>query len=125
MSATDALPWQEDRPLWRLIVNGGYVHPVAMHLNPILIEHGHKEHATAVQEKGTRLLRALDDSPDWLGVLRYNTACHHALIGESEKAIAELREALAMNPGLTEWSKEDSDLASLRGMPEYEAIYGE
>jgi hypothetical protein len=34
-----------------------------------------------------------------------------------------VREALAVNPKLTEWSKEDADLVSLHDLPEYQALY--
>ena len=53
----------------------------------------------------------------------YNTACQHALSGQKATAIAELRQALKLNPGLTEWSKEDSDLVSLHEEADYQALY--
>jgi hypothetical protein len=55
--------------------------------------------------------------------VQYNLACHYALSGEIETAIEKLREALEMNPELTEWSKEDADLACLREEPGYRALY--
>jgi tetratricopeptide (TPR) repeat protein len=60
------------------------------------------------------------------GVVQYNLACHYALAGETETAIKKLREALELNPELAEWSKEDSDLASIREEPGYieEANHG-
>ena len=125
LRGTETLPWQEDRSLWRLIVGNAYTHVIAMHLGPLLIERGEKEYATELQEKAAKLLSELDESQSWQGAVRYNLACHYALAGETETAIEELREALELNPELTEWSKEDSDLASIREEPDYEALYTE
>jgi len=106
-------------------VGNAYIHAMAMHLGPLLIERGEKEYATELQEKAAKLLSELDESQSWQGAVRYNLACHYALAGETETAIEELREALELNPELTEWSKEDSDLASIREEPDYEALYTE
>ena len=76
-----------------------------------------------MQEKTAKLLSELDESQSWQGVVRYNLACHYALAEETATAIEQLREALRLNPELTEWSKEDSDLASLREEPGYKALY--
>jgi len=123
LGGTETLPWQGERPLWRVIVGTGIIHPIAMHLDPLLLQRGDKEYATDLQEEVAKLLGELDDSQNWQGLVRYNLACHHALAGETETAIEKLREALELNPKLTEWSKEDPDLASLREEPGYLALY--
>jgi tetratricopeptide (TPR) repeat protein len=87
------------------------------------LERGDKEYATELQEKTAKLLSELDESQSWQGTVRYNLACHYALAGETETAIEKLREALELNPELTEWSKEDADLASIREEPGYIALY--
>jgi len=125
LRSTETLPWQEDRPLWRLIVGNGYLHPLALHLGPICIERGEKAYATEMQEEAAKLARELDESENWQGLLQYNLTCHYALIGETERAIERLRGALKLNPGLTEWSKEDPDLASIREKPACLALYAE
>ena len=66
---------------------------------------------------------AVADWPEWYGSARYNLACFYALSGQTDKAIAELREALQLRPDLLEWSKQDTDLASLRDDPAYQALY--
>jgi tetratricopeptide (TPR) repeat protein len=123
LRGTDTLPWQEGRPLWRLIVGTGTIHPMAMHLCPLLLERGDKEYATQLQKEAAKLLSELDESESWQGIVRYNLACHYALAGETETAIEKLREALELNPELIEWSKEDSDLSSIREEPGYVALY--
>ncbi len=70
-----------------------------------------------------RSMENLDDSPVWHGEVKYNLACMHSLLGAKAEAIRELREALALNPELTDLSKEDRDLDAIRGEPEYQAIY--
>jgi hypothetical protein len=71
----------------------------------------------------TGLLSGLDNSPDWQGTIRYNLACSYSLVGEKEKAISELREALKMNPALTEWSQQDPDFEPIGEEAEYQALY--
>jgi tetratricopeptide (TPR) repeat protein len=78
-----------------------------------------------MQEEAAKLARELDESEDWQGLLQYNLTCHYALIGETERAIERLGEALKLNPELTEWSKEDPDLASIREEPACLALYAE
>lgn len=123
LRGTDTLPWEEGRPLWRVIAGNACTHVMAIHLGPALVECGEKEYAKQLQEDAAKLLLELDESQSWQGVVRYNLACHYALAGETETAIERLREALELNPELTEWSKEDSDLASLREEPGYKALY--
>jgi tetratricopeptide (TPR) repeat protein len=119
---TERFPWQDGRPLWRSIVGSGYSHSV-QHLAQLYIERGQRDYATRIQETAAELLASLDDSPDWQGVTIYNLACHYALSGEREKAIAKLGEALQLNPDLTEWSKQDPDFASIREEPAYRSLY--
>jgi len=121
---TGVFPWQEDRPLWRLVAGTEYIHPI-LHLAQYYTERGDVPRATELQEEAADRLAQLDDSPTWQGVVRYNLACHYSLSGQKEKAIQGLREALRLNPDLTEWSKEDPDFAPIRQEPEYQALYAE
>ena len=118
----ERFPWQEGRPLWRSIVGSGCSHPV-QHLAQLYLERGERDDATRIQETAAEWLASLDDSPGWQGVTIYNLACHYALCGEREKAIAKLGEALQLNPDLVEWSKQDPDLASIREEPAYRSLY--
>jgi len=74
-------------------------------------------------EQSVQVANALDDSPEWRSIAIYNLACYYAIAGQKEKAVERLRQALELNPGLTEWSKEDPDFASIRQEPDYQAIY--
>jgi len=121
--STQTLPWQRNRPLWRTIVGTGYVHPLS-HLTQYYAEHGQAGRGTALSEEAADRLAQLGDSPDWRGAVRYNLACYYALAGQAEKAMDALREALRLAPDLTEWSKQDTDLVSLRERPDYQSLYG-
>jgi len=113
---------QDGRPLWRKIVGNGYIHPL-WHIALLYIEFGAIDRATALNEQVTEHLSPLDEDPTWHGSLRYNLACHYALTGQAERAISELRDALELNPDLTEWSQQDPDFASIRESPAYQAAY--
>ncbi len=119
---TEAFPWQNGRPLWRLIAGTEYTHPIS-HIAQYYADRGDTSRATEIQEEAADLLARLDDSPDWQGIVRYNLACHYSLSGQKERAIKGLREALRLNPDLTDWSKEDPDFAPIRQDPDYLALY--
>jgi tetratricopeptide (TPR) repeat protein len=119
---TDVLPWQNGRPLWRPLVGNGYSHPIS-HLAQYYTDRGDTSYAIQIQEEVADSLAQLDDSPAWQGVVRYNLACQYALAGQKDRAITRLREALRLNPDLTEWSKQDPDFTSIREDPDYNSLY--
>lgn len=118
----DFYPWLEGRSLWREVVGNIYTH-VILHLSDWHIKRGNSTRAAEMYTEMTGQLTTLDDSPDWQGTIRYNNACSFSLLGDKERAISELREALKMNPGLIEWSKEDPDFEPIRSEAGYKAIY--
>ncbi len=122
LSSSEVLPWQEGNPLWRLIAGNGGNHPF-IHLSGYYQKRGQTQRAALLIGKMARSGADLDASPIWQGVVRYNLACHYSLMEQKQKAIAELREALQLNPGLEDWSKQDPDLEPIRGEPEYQLIY--
>jgi hypothetical protein len=122
LEQTDRYPWQNGVPLWRRIVGNDVSHPV-IHMSAYDQEHGRSGQADRRQEKAAQLFLNLDADPQWHGIVKYNLACHHALSGRVEAAVAGLQQALALNPSLLEWSKEDPDLANIRREPAYQALY--
>jgi len=118
----DRFESQKGQPLWRSVAGNGCTHPM-MHLAEAYVKRGQAARAQAMMEDLSEGLARLDDSPRWLGVVRYNLACYLALAGEKTKAVELLGEALRLHPGLTEWSRQDTDLVSLHGLPEYERLY--
>jgi len=115
-------PWQGERPLWRLIVGSGCIHPIG-HMAEFHRNRGGRKQAGEMIGKIARSMAGLDDSPVWQGAVKYQLACHYSLLGARAEAIRELQESLVLNPGLTDWSKGDPDLEAIRGEPEYQAIY--
>jgi tetratricopeptide (TPR) repeat protein len=118
----DFYPWEQGVPLWREIVGNIYTHPV-IHLAEWHIKRGNPARAAEMYQEMTRQLISLDDGPAWQGTIRYNNACSFSLLGDKETAINELREALKLNPGLTEWSRQDPDFEPIRGEVGYQTLY--
>jgi tetratricopeptide (TPR) repeat protein len=65
--------------------------------------------------------RALAADPEEPFVL-YNVACTYALIGEVEKSIDCLDEAITFGWGQKEWLENDSDLDALRDHPRFKTL---
>jgi tetratricopeptide (TPR) repeat protein len=122
LQRSDFYPWEGGRPLWREIVGNIYTHPI-LHLSDWHIKRGNPTRAAEMYQEMTGQLTNLDGSAEWQGTIRYNNACSFSLLGDKEKAISELREALKLNPDLTEWSKQDPDFEPIRGEAGYKAIY--
>ena len=122
LQSDEFYPWDQGRPLWRELVVNIYTHPI-IHLSEWHIKRGNTTHAAEMYRYMTGQLATLDDGPDWQGTIRYNNACSFSLLGDKETAINELREALKLNPGLTEWSQQDPDFEPIREESGYKAIY--
>jgi len=110
------------RALWRRVAGNMYLHPV-LHLGYIYLWRGDQEGFLRLNEQSAQRLLELDASPAWQGTTLYNLACTYALAGQKTKAISFLSQALHFEPGLIEWSRQDSDLLSLHDEAEYQAIY--
>ena len=65
---------------------------------------------------------AVDLSPND-SVMLYNGACLYARLGEKQKAIATLREAIAAGVTNFSWMAHDPDLDSLRAEPDFVALF--
>jgi hypothetical protein len=116
------LAWQGGRPLWRIIAIYGCMHPIS-HLAEHFHERGDSQSAMRIWEEFEGWLVQLDDSSSWRGLVQYNLACLYALSDQPVVAICRLREALQLNPDLTEWSRQDPDFAALRDHPRYLSLY--
>jgi hypothetical protein len=115
-------PWRNKRPAWVSIAGNSFSHPM-VHIAQYAFEHGDPAHGTLLNELVAERLLAMDDSPAWKGNALYNLACADALGGQYEKAIENLREALSLNPELSEWCRKDPDLVPLHGDKSYEALF--
>jgi len=117
-------PWQRARPLWRLVVGSGSIHPVG-HMAEFHRKRGERARAAEMTGKLARSMVGLDHSPEWQGEAKYSLACHYALLGAKAEAIGELREAVHLSPVLMDYAEADPDLADLRDEPEYRTLLKE
>jgi tetratricopeptide (TPR) repeat protein len=101
------------------IMGNGVEHPM-VHYADYYRRRGDLTKALQVYEAS---VAAVADWPEQYGAARYNLACFYALNGQIDQAIAELGEALRLRPDLLEWSKQDTDLNSLRDNVAYQALY--
>ncbi|MGA9531786.1 MAG: ClbS/DfsB family four-helix bundle protein [Anaerolineales bacterium] len=122
MAKGDAFAWQDGRPLWRQLAGTLLLHPW-MHMAEHAIERGDEVAALDSASAMAEQLAPLNDEPTWIGVLQYNAACLSARAGGTDQALDWLRLALELRPDLIEWSKEDSDLDSLRSDERLAELY--
>jgi tetratricopeptide (TPR) repeat protein len=115
-------PWTNGRSLVSSTIGNIYLHPIE-HLVQMHEERGDDASAEQVQLESVTFIRDLFGKGEEYANAVYNLGCFYAKRGRSAEAIAQVREALAVNPELTEWSKVDSDLTSLYELPEYQALY--
>ena len=109
------------RALWRSICSWVYMHP-CMHFTGVSIKRGDLASAKALQEALVSDISKLDNGSG-RGAAIYSMACAFALAGQPDDAISLLAESLKLDSTLTDLSKRDSDLDSLREMPAYKALY--
>ena len=79
-------------------------------------------HADRYAEAGQAFARQLDldHEPE---TAAYNLACAHALVGQKDKAIAQLERAVELGYDNAQHLLRDDDLENLREMPAFEALY--
>ncbi|MBI5958156.1 MAG: DinB family protein [Chloroflexi bacterium] len=107
---------------WRWIVGSTVTHTL-LHLADYDAKHRRQDHSTQIQEVLAAQLISMIDEPAWHGEVIYNLGCYYAISGQKEKAIGKILEALALRPDLLEWSKQDSDLNSIRDDARFQALY--
>lgn len=115
-------PWSNGRSFLSSTVSNIYLHTIE-HLVQVYEERDDTAAAEQVQMESVATISGLFGKGEEYANAIYNLACIYAKRGRAADAIARVREALAVNPKLTDWSKEDADLEPLRGLPEYQALY--
>jgi hypothetical protein len=117
----DRFAWLKGRSLLKQTFHNGYFHPL-WHLALLIIERGEGEPGFQMMEEVTRISLTLDESPTWQGQSLYNLACFYALSGKKDKSLENLSQAFSLSLDMIEWSKEDTDLASLWDEPGFLAL---
>ncbi len=118
----DALLGNQERPTWFRISGTCITHPM-LHMCEYYVSHDQAQRALEMVIDLSARLSYLDESDQWQGMVIYNQACYYALAGHKARAIQMVRQALSLDAGLVEWSKQDPDLESLRQELEFQALY--
>ena len=111
------------RKVWQQLTGHALSH-MTSHFSLVYCRIGKDDQATQLEEKTAILLRGLDESPEWRGIIQYNLACHYTLIKQSSRAVALLKQAIALSPSLKERSAKDPNLEPIRENTENKALYG-
>ncbi|MBI4670109.1 MAG: DinB family protein [Chloroflexi bacterium] len=106
------------------ILGNTYGHTI-IHLAELIGKYSSQAKGLALQEQATTILIEFDPSPHAKGTALYNLACWYALTGQAPRAIQLLGEAFPLRPDLVEFSKQDTDLDSLRELAEYKAFFND
>jgi tetratricopeptide (TPR) repeat protein len=104
--------------VYEQVIPGNTYFHIAEHMS-----YWHDERGEAEQSEAAALWAhdlANKDSPDdrQRGAADYNLGCFYAVRGRAAKAIPYLRSGIELNPNLREWARTDTDLDSIRSMPE-------
>ncbi len=122
LNSNETFTWLGEQPPAQYIVGLIYVHGM-MHIQYTLVREGLIDAAIESADKVYRISEKMDSSEVGRGRNLYNRACSYALAGRTDEAIIMVKEALKLAPNLLEWSKQDTDLDSLRDKPEFKALY--
>ena len=122
LSDPNRFPWSNGRSFVSSAISNIYLHPIE-HLVQMYEERGDDAAAEQVQQESVTTMATFFGKGEEYANAVYNLGCFYAKRGRADDAIAQVREALAVNPKLTEWSKEDADLVSLHDLPAYQALY--
>jgi rhodanese-related sulfurtransferase len=113
--------WQAGSALWKETLGNGVWHPYD-HMTKLYLARGDAERALGINQALIDTLQ-VDAPAELRGDAIYNLACLYARHGRIDQALAALRESLSLNPKLIEWSRQDTDLDSLRAEPAFQALY--
>jgi tetratricopeptide (TPR) repeat protein len=106
-----------EQPAWRVIPGNTYFH-LAEHLGYWHDERGEDAAAEAAAVWAHDLANAAFPDEEQRGIANYNLGCFYAVRGRAADAIPYLRSGIELNPSLREWARTDTDLDSIRSMPE-------
>ena len=112
------------QPLWQNVAVTGIYHPLH-HVADVYLQRGDFSSAQVFMERVAEDMAMLDGGDTWQGSMQYNLACFFALHDKPRQALDILEITFKRAPTLVEWSKQDTDLDSLRELPEFQAMLNE
>jgi len=117
-------PIGEGSTFGRVLIGNTFIHWLD-HMIHWYLDHNDQENAERLLDLEMRGLLGYDSSPNTQAVAKYNRACFFVKTCQNDKAVRLLREAFQLRPNLVDWSREDPDLLTLHGYPDYEKLYTE
>lgn len=112
----------EERMLLEDVLGGFFLHP-ADHYAQLYRQRGDTERADWQRIDAAETIGAFfGQSSALYGNELYNLGCYWALTERPERALDAVRQAFVLNPALIAWSRQDSDLDSLRDLPTFQAL---
>jgi hypothetical protein len=84
-----------------------------------------KRYEAGEHEAVAELLRPMVEANPQYPLLSYNLACLESLLGNTDDAIAHLRDAVEGSARFRDYAKGDSDLDAIRDRPEFREIVGD
>lgn len=87
-------------------------------LNNLGVIYMHDKNYEAARSSFEKAIRVRPEHVD----PHYNLACLNAIKGQNGQAVAYLKKAYRLDPGVGRWARVDADLKNLKGIPEFEAI---
>jgi hypothetical protein len=113
--------WLAAKSATEAVLRNSYIHP-RNHMFEYLKENGDQDGADGLFEEAETQMREAAAPPLILGTAIYNLACVRAAQGRPDDALTLLEEALTMRADLKAAANEDSQLASLRDDPRFQAL---
>lgn len=89
-------------------------------LNNLGVIYMHEKDFLAAQRSFEKAIRL---NPGYVDA-HYNLACLFAIKGDAKESLTHLRKAVSLDKEVGEWAQRDSDLETLRSVPEFEEIVG-
>jgi len=118
----DRYPWQGGESVESLIIVNWYDHP-AEHWTEVYLARHEIDFALELRQAVATTIRDLfPHFPMSYSYMAYKLGGYSARGGRPEQAIAALRDALVVNPSLIDSMLTDTDLDSLRTLPEFQAL---
>jgi tetratricopeptide (TPR) repeat protein len=122
LSQRNRYPWQRGGSLETLVLVNWYDHP-AEHWADVYLSRHEVDRALELRQAVAITVRELfAHDPKMQSYMVYKLGGYSARSGRSEQAIGAIREALTLNPSLSEQVRKDTDLDPLRALPEFQAL---
>jgi len=122
LNDAERFPSRQGQSLSSTVIGSGIAHP-AEHYAQYYLEHGAPDRATATQTQAVAAIRDTFGPSEALGDAYYNLGCFYAKNGQPDDAIDLVRQSFPLHQSLIAWSRQDTDLDSLRDLPAFQALY--